>query len=230
MSHDTAVGVKKVKRLAREKGLPCLPGIEVSTIYNHILAFGIQEWPYRRDSLDPEEAIDFLRDQDCALFLSHPYSKIGYHPNNWTPNIVKNLDIDGIEWTNATIFMFNLYNHYKFKNFPIGRRIAGSDAHSPHVFGSSYTQVAVNSDDPDDVVSAMKKGKCMPHTMYPHIYQAVLMGLGLYIENEIVKKKRVDNLISKPVGDRPGSIVPDKIPEGSLWRQKFLKKHIKKNT
>ena len=34
----------KIKKLAKEESLPTLPGIEIATGYNHILAYGIQEW------------------------------------------------------------------------------------------------------------------------------------------------------------------------------------------
>ena len=45
MTHDTVYGANKVQKLAKEKELPCIVGIEVSTSYNHLLAYGVQEWP-----------------------------------------------------------------------------------------------------------------------------------------------------------------------------------------
>ena len=224
MSHDTAVGTKIVARLAKEHDLPCLPGIEISTIHNHILAYGIQEWPFMRDTTKPDEAIDHLRDQDCAIFLSHPYSDAGLTPHTqWMPSVVKRLDIDGIEWVNATIYHQNLKTHRVYKRWPEGRRIAGSDAHHPAVFGFGYTQVAVNSEDPDDVVAAMQKGRCKPHWQIPSpvlpIYQVLLS----VVKNKIVKRRMVEGKMAPAIGDRPGSIRPKKIPDAIEWREKLIR-------
>ena len=113
--------------------------MEISTIYNHLLAYGVNEWPYRRDVLEPDAAIEYLREQDCAIFLAHPYSNP--HEGLWVPEIVKRLDIDGIEWTNGTIYHLNRKTHKLYKHFPKGRRIAGTDAHTKAVFGYAFTQV-----------------------------------------------------------------------------------------
>lgn len=222
MSHDTTLGKNKIKKLAREYDLPCVSAIEVSTIHNHILAYGVQDWPYRRDTLEPDVAIEYLRDQDCAIFLAHPYSKP--YVGLWTPDLIKRLDIDGIEWTNGTIYYQNRKTHKIYHHFPIGRRIAGSDAHTTAVFGSSFTQVDVNSEDPDDLVASMKKGKCKAYSFGAPIHRALKMALKAIIWNKIIKRRLIEGRYVIPDGDHPGSIVPQEINTSAEWIKTLLKR------
>lgn len=228
MAHDTIRGVKKIKKLAKENGLPCISAMEVSTTYNHILAFGVNDWPFQRNTLDPDVAIDYLRQQGCAIFLAHPYADA--HDGLWTPEIVKRLDIDGIEWTNATSYFHNRKTHQIYKRFPKGRRIAGSDAHTTAVFGSAFTQVAVNSKDPDDLVSNMKKGKCKAYSSIAPIHRAAFMAFKAITWNKVVKLRRIEGRTVIPHGDHPGSIIPDTIHTSKEWKNLILNKpEIKRN-
>lgn len=228
MAHDTVLGTKKIARMAKEEGLCCIPGIEVSTIYNHILAFGVQEWPYRRNVLDPETAIEYLREQDCAVFLAHPYSNP--HEGLWTPEIVKRLDIDGIEWTNGTIYHQNMKTHRVYRHVPKGRRIAGTDAHVPAVFGYAFTQVRVNSRDPDDVVAAMKRGQCKAYSHNVPLHRSLYMVIKAVAKNSIIRRRCVEGRYVIPEGDHPGSIVPEPIKSSKEWRREILKKPVNPKT
>lgn len=223
MAHDTIMGTKKITKLARENGLPCIPAMEISTIFNHILAFGVQEWPYRRDVLEPDMAIEYLREQDCAVFLAHPYSNP--HDGLWTPEIVKRLDIDGIEWHNGTSYFLNRKSQKIYHKFPKNRRIAGSDAHDPGVFGSSFTQVLVSSENPDDLISAMKKGRCKAHGAHSPIHRAFYMVSKAIVRN-LRKRQMIEGRCVIPDGDHPGSIVPDQILTSQEWLKKILKKPV----
>lgn len=221
MAHDTVIGMSRIKKVAKQYNLPVLPAMEVSTIHNHILAYGVQEWPWRRDCLQPDEAIEYLREQGCAIFLAHPYSNP--HEGYWTPELIKRLDIDGIEWHNATIFYQNRKTRIIYQNFPKGRRIAGSDAHHPSVFGAAFTQVKVNSDDPDDVVSAMKKGKCKAYDHTAAAHSALFMVFKAVVRNKM-KRQVIEGKTIIPCGDHPGSRTPNIILTSEQWRQDFLKK------
>lgn len=222
MAHDTIRGVKIIEKLAKSYHLPSIPAIEISTTYNHILAFGIQEWPYRRNTLDPDVAIEYLREQDCAIFLAHPYSDA--HDGLWTPEIVKRLDIDGIEWTNSTAYWKNWKTHKVYQNIPKGRRIAGSDAHTTSVLGTAFTQVDVNSADPDDLVVAMKKGNCKAYSGNAPLHRALYMSIKCIIWNGIIKRRWVEGRHIIPNGDHPGSIVPNVINSSAEWVKKIMKK------
>ena len=221
MAHDTVEGLKRIQKAAFQEGLSCIPAMEVSTVYNHILAYGVNEWPYRRDCLDPDVAIDYLIEQDCAIFLAHPYSNP--HDGLWVPEVVKRLDIDGIEWTNGTIYHQNIKTHRVYKHFPKGRRIAGSDAHTSEVFGCAFTQVAVNSDDPDDVIAAMKKGKCKAYSANAPLHHSLQMVVKSVFWNTLLKRRWVEDHFIVPVGDHPGSIVPHEIKTSQEWVRQLLK-------
>ncbi len=229
MAHDTIVGTIKISKLAKERRMPCVPAIEVSTVYNHILGYGVQEWPYRRDCLDPDFAIERLREQDCAVFLSHPYSD-PHHAGLWVPEIVKRLDIDGIEWTNATGYYHNKKTHKTYALFPKGRRIAGSDAHTFSVYGSAFTQVNVNSEDPDDLVAAMKKGKNKAYSYSTPPHKALSMIFKSVPWNYVIRRRFIEGRWVVPKGDRPGSLVPNKIHTSKEWLQKLARQpEIKRN-
>lgn len=222
MAHDTIRGTKIIEKMAKDYNLPSVPAMEISTVYNHILAYGVQEWPYRRDVMDPDVVIEYLREQGCAIFLAHPYSDP--HDGLWTPEIVKRLDIDGIEWTNATAYMKNWKTHKVYQYFPEGRRIAGSDAHTPAVFGTAFTQVRVNSTDPDDLVAAMRKGLCRAYSSHAPLHRALYMVIQSVTWNNIIKRRWVEGRHVIPKGDHPGSIVPDIIHTSAEWVEKMLKK------
>ncbi|MHA1684334.1 MAG: CehA/McbA family metallohydrolase [Promethearchaeota archaeon] len=210
MNHDTLNGLDKIKKLAAWAGLPTIIGLEVSTIYNHLLAYGVREWPYRRDSYNPEEMIERLREQDCAIFLSHPCNNPMH--GHWTPDVVKRLDVDGIEWNNASNTILNRRTFKLFKDFPEGRRIAGTDAHTPATFGFAYTQVKVNSTNPDDVVAAMKSGKCRPGGQYVPLFNMLYEQLKLTVKNKLLKRFKINGKWIKPVGDMPRTIAPESFP------------------
>ncbi|MGQ4875491.1 MAG: PHP-associated domain-containing protein [Promethearchaeia archaeon] len=230
MSHDTCIGNKIITRKAKEKKLPCITGIEVSTIHNHLLAYGVYEWKYRRDTLTPEEAIELLREQDAAIFLAHPCSnprriKNGY----WYPEIAKKLDFDGIEWINGSQSILNRKTWNFFRSIPESRRIAGTDSHHPSTFGFSFTQVNINSTDPDDLVAAMKKGKCRALGTYVPLHRIIYSGLAAIIENNLIKRKFIENKWIKTCGDHPESILPPVVQDHNIWLQKILKKPDIKN-
>jgi hypothetical protein len=199
--------------------------MEVSTIYNHFLAYGVQEWPYCRDSITPEEAIDHLRAQDCAIYISHPYANPRGTKNPggvWTPNILKRLDFDGIEWFNAQSYVLNKKTQRIYKNIPRGRRIAGTDAHHPLAFGYAYTQVDINSENPDDLVSAMQKGKCTPYGRDVPPYIAVYTSMDSISRNFLIRRRLIEGRWTKAMGDRVGSIKPDHISNPLQWKKDLL--------
>ncbi len=222
MAHDTLLGTKKIAKLAKQYNLPSIPAMEISTIYNHILAYGVQEWRYRRCVLEPDIAIEYLRDQDCAIFLAHPYSNP--YQGLWIPEIVKRLDIDGIEWTNGTIYHLNWKTHKIYRNFPKGRRIAGTDAHTTAVFGSTFTQVNVNSEDPDDLVAAMKNGKCKAYSSNAPLHKSLFMVIKTVTWNKVLKRRVIEGRTIIPDGDHPGSIIPQEVISSDTWVQKMMNK------
>jgi hypothetical protein len=220
MSHDTIRGFPRIQRIAKDYNLPCVPAMEISTGYNHLLAFGVQEWKYAKDSWDPEFVIKELRKQGCAIYLSHPTLSPWRGP--WTPEIAKRLDVDGIEWNNASGQILNRKTYRQFKYYPKAR-IAGTDAHHQSNMGFAFTQVNVNSTNNDDLVQALRKGKCRPGGRYIPIHRVAgaaiisLIRKGLKINFPIEGKSIRPNF--GKMGWQPAEIFsPDR------WIKKLLRK------
>ncbi|MHA1731208.1 MAG: CehA/McbA family metallohydrolase [Promethearchaeota archaeon] len=225
LAHDTTMGSRRVERLASESGLPCVVGIEVSTTLNHVLGYGVNEWPWRRDSLNPGEAIDQLRAQGCAVFLAHPGLK--GRGGRWTPEIGRRLDVDGVEWMNGSNYLVNRLTRKWYGNLvPPGRRIAGTDAHCPSSFGYAFTQVAVNGEDPDDLVAAMRRGKCRPGGSCVPFHRFAKDQLRMLAWNKVIRRFRVLGRWIAPVGDYPWSMVPEDPVPLDEWKRELAGKRL----
>ncbi|MHA1646999.1 MAG: PHP-associated domain-containing protein [Promethearchaeota archaeon] len=222
MAHDTIRGVPRIKKIAKEYNLPVIPSMEISTSYNHLLAYGVQEWGYAKDCWDPEIVIERLRAQDCAIFISHP--GINPYKGYWTPEIVKRLDVDGIEWINGSNYFFNHRTWKWFKNYPKGK-IAGTDAHHITNMGFNFTQVDTNSEDPDDLVSALKKGKCRPRGNNVPIERFLAWNFYILSKRRFFPNYPIEGYQIAPNYGKVG-IQPDKEIPIEQWRSALLKKPV----
>jgi predicted metal-dependent phosphoesterase TrpH len=220
MAHDTVKGMNRIRNAAKDANLPSIPAMEISTNFNHLLAFGVHEWPYAKDCWDPDIVIERLRAQDCAIFVSHPC--VSPWRGEWTPEIVKRLDIDGIEWINGSSTILNKNTHRLFANVPKGRRIAGTDAHVPRDFGYAFTQVNINSTDPDDLVSAMKAGKCCPGGYYIPLPKIIINAASTLIKRAIFPPLEIDGKWIMPDHHLRG-YEPHLDQEPKQWSRRILK-------
>jgi predicted metal-dependent phosphoesterase TrpH len=224
MAHDTVRGVYRIRKVAREYNLPVIPAMEISTNFNHLLVYGVQEWKYAKDCWDPEIVIEHLRAQDCAIFVSHP--SVNIFRGKWDPEIVARLDVDGIEILNSNILFMNRMVVRNFPHCPLGRRIAGSDAHIIRDFGKAFTQIACTSSDPDDLIVSMKKGLCKPYGRSVSLF-SFLLGMGISTKNRyIVPRYKLDNYIIPPDWNLRG-LQPQVPLDGKEWRRQLLKKPIR---
>lgn len=224
MAHDNVRGVYRIRRVARDYNFPVIPAMEISTNYNHLLAYGVQEWKYAKDCWDPEIVIERLRSQDCAIFVAHP--TFNAFRGIWDPEIVARLDIDGIEALNSSVLFFNRRITQNFSLCPNGRRIAGSDAHLIWNFGQAFTQIACTSSDPDDLVASMKKGLCKPYGRSQTIPEFFLnTGISLKIRH-IDRRYNLDGRWVTPDWNLRG-LQPQHPIEAKAWRRQILKKPIK---
>lgn len=218
MAHDTLRGVTRIKKLAKDVNLPVIPSMEISTGFNHILAYGVQEWNLAKDTWDPEIVIEKLREQDCAIYLSHP--ALNPFQGYWTPDIVKELDIDGLEWLNGSNFGLNKRTHKWFEGWTKGK-IGGSDAHHPSQFGFAYTQAYTTSSDPDDLVDTLKRGNCTPQGRYVPFHR--FLAWELYIQ---AKKKLFPAFFYEgkwiPPQYQPMGLKPAQKFDPLKWRTKIL--------
>lgn len=221
MSHDTTLGISQIKREAKKYNIPVLPAIEISTGYNHILAYGIQEWPYAKDSWNPEVVIEKLREQDCAIYLSHP----AFRPLEWywEPEIASQLDIDGIEWINGSNYFLNHKVWDWYQNWSKGK-IAGSDAHHITHLGYSYTQIPIETEDLDDLVSYLKKGICYPQGRMVPLHRFLLWEFYRQLFKKFVGKHFVEGRWVM-FNDHPRGVLPEIPFNANQWRKQLLSKY-----
>ncbi len=157
--HDTLLGAL---RLARQRDLLVIPGMEIETTKGHILAMDIGE--HFGEALDTEltfsTVIEKIHEADGTAVVAHPASMLKSGLGN---KILSETDIDAIEVVNSAAFPF-------FLSTRLSRRLAkqlklpqtaGSDSHHPQEIGKAYTLVDADSN-VDDVIEAIKKGKTVP--------------------------------------------------------------------
>jgi predicted metal-dependent phosphoesterase TrpH len=224
MSHDNVRGMARFKRCAKDANMPLIPAMEISTNFNHLLAYGVHEWPYAKDSWDPDIVIEHLRAQDCAIFISHPC--VSPWRGMWTPEIVARLDVDGIEWNNSSLLSINKKTWRNFANCPPGRRIAGTDAHTPEMFGFAWTQVNINSKDPDDLVAAMKAGKCRPGGRYVPVHRVIYSAVRSLIRKGLNSPFPINEKYIPPQWYLYG-LEPVHEQDPYSWKREIVKKPIK---
>ncbi len=221
MTHDKMYGMPRLKAAAQEAGFPFLPALELSTNYNHILGYGVQEWHWAKDCWDPDIVIERLREQGCAIYASHPPVSPNRDGGPWN-NLVHELDFDGIEWINTTQFIANWKTWRMLCNYPKGR-IGGSDAHDTSTFGDAFTQVQSTSEDPDDIVSELRRGHCRPYGRV--ISLGLIFGTTVLLElwHRTVCKMKVEGRWIEEHWERRGQ-QPDRYRSGKEWRAEFLAK------
>ena len=134
--HNEIAGAWKAQRYVREKELEIevVAGEEVSTADGEVLGLFLQERIPRE--LSAAETIDMIHDQGGLAVAPHPFSyrcpSLGM--------LIKELPLDGVEVLNAA-HRDPYVNGLAQKNTePHFARTGGSDAHSPIMLGSAYTE------------------------------------------------------------------------------------------
>ena len=153
--HDTVQGAVK---LAKQKDLLVIPGIEVSSRHGHVLGLNVTE-PIEPE-LDITETVKRIRLLGGIAVIAHPAVVI---KTGMGTTIKSASGIDAVEVINASAFPFSLSTY-------LSRRLAlrlglpqtgGSDSHYPEEIGNAYTIIDANSN-PDDVIEAIREGRTEP--------------------------------------------------------------------
>ncbi|MCP8304433.1 MAG: PHP domain-containing protein [archaeon] len=172
-SHDAFGDLSEISRWARFKGIDVvvvtdhekitlskpevfnsvkfIPGIEVKTIYGHVLGVDI------RGALDMEflkdNPVDAIHESGGISVLAHPFdTSRGKKPQ-------RSMKIDAIEVINASVLLFN-FNfrqsraYAKMLGLP---ETAGSDSHMPPTVGDAF--VEVEDTDFDGAMRSVIKGR-----------------------------------------------------------------------
>ena len=167
------VGVRLLCAVARARGLDALattnhdyyrafdadlpvaliPGIEVSTTRGHVLVVGPD--PPKETipgTLTPEEVVEIAHARGCAAIIAHPYrnSTVREAPERFDAIEVNGKHPRTREWVTRLAREHDLPT------------TGGSDAHYPIEVGRAYTDVDVDSPEPERVVAAIREGRITP--------------------------------------------------------------------
>jgi len=154
--HDTISGALK---LAKQKHLVVIPGIEISTVHGHVLALNIAQ-PIA-PKLCLTETVEKIHQLGGIAVIAHPAAVLKTGLGHKISSASK---IDAVEVINTAAFPFFLSTYLSRR---LAKRLrlpqtAGSDAHHPHEIGKAYTIVNADSKR-DDIIEAVKKGKAVPY-------------------------------------------------------------------
>jgi hypothetical protein len=148
--HDVFEGAL---RLSKNQEFLIIPGIEVSTLYGHLLALDVKE--VIPPKLDVSTTIEKIHEAGGIAIAAHPTAiyrgKLRRHVT---------AEFDAVEVVNASSFPFRFSNYINRK---IARRLnlpqtGGTDAHAPPEIGMAYSLVDASLDK-NEIISAIKKGK-----------------------------------------------------------------------
>jgi hypothetical protein len=149
--HNTTAGHQELPTL-REKfpRLLVVPGIEVSTVEGHLLAFGINRAPPVHRPL--AETVGYIRDHGGEPVLSHPFRR----SHGVGGPVAEGADVNAIETRNG----HNSGRANARANELAGRRglggTGGSDAHALRDVGRAFTEFRDPVTSLDDLLAALR--------------------------------------------------------------------------
>jgi len=152
--HDTVAGHAELAGWqARFPELVLVPGVEVSTVEGHLLAYGISEAPPAQRSVSA--TIDWVHDHGGVAVLAHPFR----FSHGVGRTVAETARADGIETVNA---------HNSSRANRKAARVASqrslpatgaSDVHELVDLGRAYTEFALGTRGATAVVQAIREGK-----------------------------------------------------------------------
>ncbi|NHJ33080.1 MAG: PHP domain-containing protein [Asgard group archaeon] len=150
--HDSIEGIQKAKDLAKNYGVKIFSAVEITTRRGHILAYGVDEQPPFKRSV--EVTLDWIKERDGAAVCAHPY-KVG------SPSLrdeVYKHKFDAIEINAKCSLSQNkaAETAAHVMNLPI---LGGSDAHFIDNVGNINTSFYDEIEDEAELVKAIKSGK-----------------------------------------------------------------------
>jgi hypothetical protein len=152
--HGTTQGALK---LANNKEIIIIPGIEIDTLQGHVLALNVIE-PIP-PNLTLSETIEKIHELGGIAVVAHPSVMLkGLRMHMW-----RDLNFDAVEVINSAAFPFFLSTYLNRKmavnlNLP---QTGGSDAHCALEIGFAYTLVDATPEI-DEIAEAIRKGTTVP--------------------------------------------------------------------
>jgi PHP family Zn ribbon phosphoesterase len=129
-------------------------GIEITSDYGDILAYGIKSEPPR--NMKASKALEFIHNQDGVAVCAHPFSNKGHVSFG---NDVFEYDFDAIEINGSLTRKYNEMAKKAAKIMDIPT-IGGSDAHSIQQLNTMGTKFSFRIKTMEDIINAIKNNKC----------------------------------------------------------------------
>ena len=157
--HGTLRGALK---LAKEKRIIVIPGVEIDTLHGHVLALNITRTVPSKQSLP--ETVQKIHDLGGIAVAAHPAHPARVFRLGMTRQAISISNFDAVEVINSASFPFFLSTYMSRKlaerlNLP---QTGGSDAHQAVEIGMAYTVVDADSN-VDDIIEAVRKGASTPY-------------------------------------------------------------------
>jgi predicted metal-dependent phosphoesterase TrpH len=151
--HNTFVGALKI---AKENSFLIVPGMEVSSLQGHIVAFNVTELIPK--NLSADETVDRIHRAGGIAIACHPFAWLKGSVGKYVTS-----KFDALETLNASAFPFGIASRKAVQLAEKLRlpRIGGTDAHYGPVIGCAYTLLDTEPT-VDSVLEAIVKGKCEP--------------------------------------------------------------------
>lgn len=149
----------------KEDDFVVLSGIEISSLYGHIIALGIKEKIER--GLSIEETIEKIEKLNGVAIAPHPYrilSGIG-RKNARKFKIIETINARSLYRTNE--------NAKKLANELNAFCTAGSDAHSLGEIGNAFVELEINSFNEEEILEEVRNGKVIPRGESASVYFAL---------------------------------------------------------
>ncbi|MFQ6084690.1 MAG: CehA/McbA family metallohydrolase [Candidatus Bathyarchaeia archaeon] len=149
--------VGALRHLPRCPDILVVPGIEVSSSDGHILGLDVtEEIPGK---LSAEETMEKIRDAGGIGVVAHPYS-LG--KSSVRGGLIPLIRPDALEVVNSSSFPFFISTRLSRERArSLGLPVTGgSDAHLPNTVGLAYTVVYGNPESADDLIEAVREGRC----------------------------------------------------------------------
>ncbi|NHJ06061.1 MAG: PHP domain-containing protein [Candidatus Heimdallarchaeota archaeon] len=196
--HDSIEATAKAKEIAKKLEVKVFAGVEITTKLGHVLAYGIEEKPIYRKSV--EETIEWVRERNGITICAHPFRRaslsLGENVYNYNFDALEINANCNIAQNRATELAADLMN------IPL---VGGSDAHFLHNVGTISTYFYDEINNEDELVSAIKKRQCEVHYQTPISIKAELikpMPLSELERTMIVEEDIVKTIVpsNKPIG------------------------------
>lgn len=155
--HNSVAGHREIPDLrARNPGLFVLPGVEVSALEGHLLAYGVTEAPPPHRPVDA--TCEWVRDHGGEAVLAHPF-RIGHGVGR---RVAGSAPVTGIETVNGHS---SVVANFKAEVIAAQRVLAhtgGSDVHQLSDIGRAFTEFPSDTTTVDDLLEAIRRRQVRP--------------------------------------------------------------------